>query len=203
MSRSIAVPGHHTLAASRRVRSQGARSLFMAILVATVTLVAGVTQAHGPTRQKVTEKITIDASADTVWNIIRDFGSAHTWLPMVQSTEAEGGNEPGATRTLVLGPDARVHEVLKKHDDAKMMYQYRIPVDTHDVNVLPVNNYSSTITVKSTGDNSAEVTWKGAFYRGYPNNDPPPELNDEAAVAAVTGVYQAGLAELKKLAESN
>jgi len=29
--------------------------------------------------------------------------------------------------------------------------------------------------------------------RGYPNNDPPPELNDEAALAAVTGVYQAGL----------
>ena len=37
------------------------------------------------------------------------------------------------------------------------------------------------------------IEWRGAFYRGYPNNDPPPELNDEAAIAAVTGVYQAGL----------
>jgi len=26
------------------------------------------------------------------------------------------------------------------------------------------------------------VEWKGAFYRGYTLNDPPPELNDEAAV---------------------
>ena len=45
------------------------------------------------------------------------------------------------------------------------------------------------------------VTWKGAFYRGYRNNDPPAELSDEAAVAAVTGLYQAGLAHLKKIAD--
>ncbi|MCP4875666.1 MAG: SRPBCC family protein, partial [Gammaproteobacteria bacterium] len=38
-------------------------------------------------------------------------------------------------------------------------------------------------------------------YRGYPNNDPPAELNDEAAIAAVTGLYQAGLAHLKEVAE--
>lgn len=177
--------------------------MLTATLVGALAITVSVAQAHGPTRQKVTEKIAIDASAETVWNVIKDFGNAHTWLPMVESTESEGGNEPGATRTLILGPNAEVHEVLKKYNADKMMYQYRIPVDTHDVNVLPVNNYSSTITVKATGDNSAEVTWKGAFYRGYPNNDPPPELNDEAAVAAVTGVYQAGLAELKKIAESN
>ncbi len=37
------------------------------------------------------------------------------------------------------------------------------------------------------------IEWKGAFYRGYPNNDPPENLNDEAAIAAVTAVYKAGL----------
>jgi len=40
------------------------------------------------------------------------------------------------------------------------------------------------------------------FCRGYPNNDPPPELNDEAAVTAVTGLYKAGLEGLKELIES-
>ncbi len=44
--------------------------------------------------------------------------------------------------------------------------------------------------------------WRGAFYRGYPNNDPPPELNDDAAIAAVTGVYKMGLEALKKKVES-
>lgn len=53
-----------------------------------------------------------------------------------------------------------------------------------------------------TGDASkSTVEWKGAFYRGYVNNDPPPELSDEAAVKAVTGVYKDGLAALKKKIE--
>ena len=50
-------------------------------------------------------------------------------------------------------------------------------------------------------DDAAVVEWRGAFYRGFPNNDPPPEQNDEAAVKAVTGVYKSGLANLKKLVE--
>ena len=41
-----------------------------------------------------------------------------------------------------------------------------------------------------------EVEWKGAFYRGFMNNDPPPELSDEASLKAVTDLYKAGLASL-------
>ncbi len=55
--------------------------------------------------------------------------------------------------------------------------------------------------MKQEGDDKSIVEWKGAFYRGYPNNDPPPELSDEAAVKAVTGVYKAGLEALKKKLE--
>lgn len=157
--------------------------------------------AHGPTRQKVQESIEINAPASDVWQIIGDFGSADVWLPMVTSSESEGGNTPGATRTLILGPDVKVYEELKKHSDEKMSYTYRIPVKTHDVAILPVNNYSSTLSVKAAGTGSV-VTWKGAFYRGYPNNDPPAELNDEAAIAAVTALYKAGLDNLKELAEN-
>lgn len=157
--------------------------------------------AHGPTRQKVTESIQINASAKDVWTVIGNFDAADQWLPMVEGIEAEGGNAEGATRILKLGGDATISEVLKKHSDEKMSYTYRIPVDTHDVAVLPVNNYSSTLSVVNEGEGSV-VTWKGAFYRGYPNNDPPEELNDEAAVAAVTAVYQAGLENLKQMLES-
>lgn len=178
------------------------RSARLLLLAASLIILASSAQAHGPTRQKVTETIEINASAEHVWEIIKDFGVAHTWLPMVQATESEGGNEPGATRVLTLGPDVKVYETLKKYNAEKMMYQYKIPVDTHDVKILPVNNYSSTISVEANGEGSI-VSWKGAFYRGYPNNDPPEELNDEAAVTAVTALYKAGLAGLKEVAEAN
>lgn len=156
--------------------------------------------AHGPTRQKVTETIEIAASADNVWAVIQNYGDA-TWLPMVDESSSDKNNEEGSIRTLTLSNGAQVIETLKKYDSEKMMYKYRISDATHDVNVLPVNNYSATLSVKADGDNSI-VTWKGAFYRGYPNNDPPEELNDEAAVNAVTGLYKAGLAGLKELVES-
>ena len=63
-----------------------------------------------------------------------------------------------------------------------------------------MTNYTSTITVSGEG-NQSTVEWRGAFYRGFPNNDPPPDQNDEAAVKAVTAVYQSGLANLKALVE--
>ena len=69
-----------------------------------------------------------------------------------------------------------------------------------DVKVLPVNDYSAHITVTADGDKST-VEWKGAFYRGYMLNDPPPELSDEVALKAVTGLYRDGLAALKKKIE--
>ncbi len=170
-------------------------SLAICLMSATTLLFA-----HGPTRKKVQESIEINAPASAVWEIIGDFGSADVWLPMVTSSESAGDNTKGATRTLILGPDVKVYEELKKHSDEKMSYTYKIPVKTHDVSILPVNNYSSTISVKDSGTGSV-VTWKGAFYRGYPNNDPPAELNDDAAIAAVTALYKAGLENLKQLAE--
>ena len=173
--------------------------VFGATLV--LVLTAQLAFAHGPTRQKVTESVQINASAADVWAVIGDVGAADQWLPMVEGIQSKGANEKGAARTLLLGGDAKIFETLKKHSDEKMSYSYRIPVDTHDVAILPVNNYSSTLSVKSDGENSI-VTWKGAFYRGYPNNDPPAELKDEAAVAAVTAVYQAGLSNLKEMMES-
>ena len=41
------------------------------------------------------------------------------------------------------------------------------------------------------------VTWLAAFYRGYTNNDPPPELSDEAAIKAVKAFQERGIEALK------
>ncbi len=100
---------------------------------------------------------------------------------------------------MTLGNGGQIHEKLEKHDDTKHSFFYRITAV--DVKVLPVTNYSAWFSIKPSGSGGSLVTWKGAFYRGYPNNEPPPELNDQAAKDAVKGVYESGLANLKKLAE--
>ena len=160
-------------------------------------LLAAGAAAHGPTRQKVTETITVDAPATTVWARIRNFDALKDWHPAVAASPADKGNEEGSVRELELKGGGHLTETLESWDDAKMRYSYR----AKNGGALPVTNYTSTITVKAEGE-KAVVEWRGAFYRGYPNNDPPPDQNDEAAVAAVTGVYQAGLANLKKLVEA-
>ena len=153
-------------------------------------------QAHGPTRQKVTETVTIDAPAATVWARIRDFGALKDWHPAVADSPASQGNTVGSVRLVQLKGGGALTETLESYDDAQMKYSYRLK----DGSPLPVTNYTSTIRVTDSGG-KAQVEWRGAFYRGYPNNDPPPDQNDEAAVRAITGVYQSGLANLKRLVE--
>jgi carbon monoxide dehydrogenase subunit G len=163
-----------------------------------LALLPTLAQAHGPTRQKVTETIAIDAPAAAVWAKLRNFDAIKDWHPAVASSPATDGNNEGSVRTIELKGGGTIVEALEGHDDAKMRYSYRIK----SAGPLPVTNYASTITVKPDGDKKCTVEWRGAFYRGYPNNDPPPEQNDEAAVKAITGVYTSGLAQLKKLAEA-
>ena len=169
--------------------------------------------AHGPSRVKVEESIIINASTDKVWDLIKDFDQLHTWLPVVESADTQGGNDKGAIRVLTLKGGGTITEELKSYKAAKKSMKYRITEmstantvhhelsgEDVDVPVLPVNNYSATITVKDK-DGQAEVTWKAAFYRAFLNNEPPAEMNEEAGKAAVTGVFKAGLENLKTMAE--
>lgn len=167
---------------------------FWLALVAFLPLPAS---AHGPSRQKVSEKVEINAPADKVWARIGNFGDM-SWHPAIAGTQSSG-NGVGAKRTLTLKSGGTIEEALTKLDAAGRVLSYEIT--SVDVKVLPVNNYSSSILVTEDGGRTT-VEWKGAFYRGYPNNDPPPELNDEAAVKAVKGVYRAGLDDLKAKLEA-
>jgi hypothetical protein len=93
---------------------------------------------------------------------------------------------------------AAAASVATAHGPTRQKHTETVEIDAPAAKVLPVTNYSSHLTVKPMGDNKSMVEWRGAFYRGYPNNDPPPELNEEAAIKAVSGVYRAGLDHLKK-----
>jgi hypothetical protein len=156
--------------------------------------------AHGATRQKITESVEIAAPAAKVWAAISNFHDM-SWLPIVEKTSGEGDNTPDvAKRELTLKGGATVEESLYKYNADDMTYSYRI--EKVDVKVLPVTNYSSTISVTADGPDKSKVEWRGAFYRGWPNNDPPPELNDDAAINAVSALYKSGLNNLKAKLEA-
>jgi hypothetical protein len=168
----------------------------MAASLAAVVMLAGAAQAHGPVRLKLELHQKLDASPDDVWAVIGKFDDM-SWHPVITRTEIAGDgsvDQPEKSeRVLHLkasSGDPTITEVLSKWQPDKRCYAYRI--EKVDVAVLPVTNYASTICVKDDGG-KALVSWKGGFYRGFPNNNPPAGLNDEAATRAVAGVYQAGL----------
>jgi hypothetical protein len=69
--------------------------------------------------------------------------------------------------------------------------------------VLPVSDYVATITVTAgPGAGQSTVKWFVRFYRQYMLNPPiPPGQDDESAIKAVNDVVDAGLPNLKKVAE--
>lgn len=166
---------------------------------ALMLLANGPALAHGPTRQKVAESVEIAAPPDAVWARIRNFDGLASWHPAVESSEATEGNTPESLRTLHLKGGGTVVERLTKYSDEERRYSYRMV----DPGPIPVSNYSSTLSVVAGPSAGSVVEWRGAFYRGDPNNNPPPERNDDAAIEAVTGIYQAGLGNLKKLIEGH
>ena len=169
-----------------------------ACLLSTVTLDAA---AHSASRQKVVLSTPIHASAAQIWALVGDFNHWERWLPMVTATRNAGdGTSPEALRTLVLkAGGGEIVESLDAVDPAAMTLKYRIR--QVDVDAFPVNTYSSTIIVKPAGANDAIVEWRGAYFRADQNFDPPEKYGDDAATAAVTALYTAGLANLKQVAE--
>lgn len=172
----------------------------MAALVLSCTLFASnLLHAHGPTRQKVAIEQPVAVSAAEAWALVGDFSAIHKWLPPVEKTEilSDNASEPGAVRRLSVG-GGTIEEELKSRDDERMKLKYKITKG--DTAILPVQNYSSIISVVEKDGNTI-VKWSGAFYRGYMNNDPPPELNDQTAIDAVTALYKLGLENLKAVLE--
>jgi len=156
--------------------------------------------AHGPTRLKVVGTIEIDAPPAKVWTVVKDFNGMPNWHPAIKDSTCEGCNDVGANRVLTLQSGGMIKENLEKYDEEGMRFFYRIT--EVDPKVLPVNNYSSWLIVEDNGNGGSKVTWKGAFYRGFPGNNPPEDMNDATAKEAIHGVYKSGLENLKASVET-
>ncbi len=183
---------------------------FLLLIATALIAIPLVASAHGPTRQQVKEKITINAAPEKVWAMIKDFGGLHNWHPAVASTELTDDK----TRVLTLKSEGNptITEQLVKVDDEKMMLTYKIVgmsvVKTITFNskdtpyfTLPVSTYKSWISVKAV-DGGSEVLWKGKFYRSFMDNPPVPEgQSDKDAANTISAVYKAGLENLKVVLE--
>ena len=160
--------------------------------------------AHGPSPQKVEKTMVIKASPVKVWAIVKDFGNMQTWHPGIASDKLEQkkdeNGEMATFRTLTLKSGGEIYEKLRSADDATMKMKYEIVSG-----VAPVADYNAFMTVTAgPGAGESTVTWVGRFYRTYKLNPPiPAGQDDETAVNFITGVFDSGLAGLKKAAENS
>jgi len=137
----------------------------------------------------VTKYAEVNAPAAVVWAKVKDFNALNGWHPAVAKDEIVEGenNQVGAVRLLTLGDGGTIREKLLVWDDAGMNLTYNILEG-----VLPVSDYESTIKVETISDTSSKVTWTGSFNHGN-------GADDQAAMDAISGVYQGGLDNLQKI----
>ncbi|OIR04620.1 polyketide cyclase / dehydrase and lipid transport [mine drainage metagenome] len=167
-------------------------------LALSVSLVPLTAAAHGPSPQKVEKTVTIKADPAKVWAIVKDFGNVQKWLPGIASNKVEKKGDD-TFRLLTFKDGGHVYEKLRSIDDGSMKVKYEI-----DSGTLPLTDYYSIITVaKGAKPGETTVTWLGRFYRLYKLNPPiPAGQDDETAIKAVSDIYDAGLANLQKVAEA-
>jgi mxaD protein len=168
-------------------------------IVAGLCFLAGAyTQAAAP-RLNVSKTAEINASADKVWQTAKDFNGLHTWHPAVAADEiVEGKNDTvGAVRLLTLKGGGTIKEKLLVYNPAGRSFKYAIVEG-----VLPVSDYTATFSVKPVGKDKSSVTWTGHFKRKDVRENPGDKENDKTAVDTVSGVYQSGLDNLKKIVEA-
>ncbi len=146
--------------------------------------------AHADNKLNSYFSINIDATASSVWDIVKDFGGLNNWHPMFSNDVIKSGtnNQVGAVRTLTIKDGPSFDEQLMVWDDYERHYTYRVI----DPNPLPIKNYSSTMKVMQLSPGVTNVTWTSSY-----QNNSGGEMSDDDLIAFLNGAYQAGLEALK------
>ncbi len=150
------------------------------MILAGCVLAAGTLTASAASVEK---EITVKAPADKVWAMIGPFCSIDKWHPAIGSCTEDNG-----VRTLTT-KDGKATFVEKqtKNDASGMKYSYEI-----EKSPLPITGYKSTIKVTKKGAGESKVTWESTYT--------PDKGKDAAAKEAISGIYQAGLDNIQKMA---
>lgn len=175
------------------------KTWFAAVVLALLLPMSAMAESKRATLS-VNESVTINGTPEAVWNVVKDWDGLHKWHPAFSNDEiTKGANgKKGSTRRLTLKDGgAQFNEELTAYSDKKMSYDYKIIGDAP----LPLTNYKSSIKVKKGKKaGTAVITWKGKFKRKVADN-PPAGQDDKGVRDLITGVYQAGLGNVKKMVE--
>lgn len=149
-------------------------------ILAAAILAAGTLTASAAS---VDKQIEVKAPAAKVWGMIGPFCSIKDWHPAIgKCTESDG------VRTLVT-KDGKATFVEKqtKNDPSEMEYSYEIQKSP-----LPITDYKSTLKVTKVDANTSKIDWSSTYT--------PDKGKDAAANEAISGIYQAGLDNIQKMA---
>ncbi len=103
----------------------------------------------------ISDKHTINAPADKVWETIKSYDYVEKYLPLVQKTEVQGSGV-GATRVCTISqPDGTVGKVFEKIESLDES-QKTISISIAD-GVLPATNAISTTKVNALDGNKTEL----------------------------------------------
>lgn len=130
---------------------------------------------------KITDRIA--APADKVWDLIGDFGGVSRYATGFKQVEC-AGTGVGAIRSITLPNDTKIQERCELHDAARRILDYSIVSGP-----LPVSNYLARIQLAEDGDGT-RIEWSSSFE--------PKGITEAQAIAMIEGVYQGGIAGLKK-----
>ena len=132
----------------------------------------------------------ISASADKVWNIVRDFGALPKWFPFVEKSVISNGSAPGqvgSIRANTVADGKIIEEQLLELSDRDRRIVYA--VISGDV---PTKDYSATLTIHEvTADARSFVEWSAQF-------DVDRDL-ESVSEWVRTGIFQTCLNELERI----
>lgn len=150
--------------------------------------------AHGPTPQKVEESVQIAAPPTTVWAALKDFADIGSWHSGLAKSSGDSGCASGVSRTITLKSGGDLVEGVDECNEAERAIYYRLSKE--NIDAFPVSSYSGKIEVQPA-EGGSTVNWTSRLYRADTTNEPAENRNDDAAVAAVSAFFKAGLEGLK------
>lgn len=141
-----------------------------------------------------TKYVEIKAAGSKVWNIVKDFDGLHKWHPAFSNDVlTKGGNgQVGAVRAITLKDGPTFTEELLAYSDENTNYKYKIIESP-----LPLDNYVSEMRVSPRGPVTM-VTWTGTYMRKAGAKETEADIKN-----LIDGAYEAGLRNVKNMAEAN
>ena len=139
---------------------------------------------------KVYTSSVLDAPAERVWAVVRDFNALPAWHPAIADSRIEQNQPPdkvGCIRNFNLKDGGNIREQLLSLSDWDYAFSYSILVSP-----MGVENYVASFKLTPITDgNRTFAEWSAEF-------DCPPARERELAQLVGQGVFQGGFDALKK-----